>query len=76
MKQGNFELVTQKVKGFVAHCLPSGPNICELALFKYTKNSASGTEKYTYSITTWFSFLPLFITFKIQYYYAPLQLLT
>lgn len=47
MKQGNFELVTQKVKGFVAHCLPSGPNICELALFKYTQNSASGTEKYT-----------------------------
>lgn len=44
MKQGNFELVTQKVKGFVAHCLPSGPNICELALFKYTQNSASGTE--------------------------------
>lgn len=76
MKQGNSELVTQKVKGFVAHCLPSGPNICELALFKYIQNSASGTEKHTHSITTWCSFLPLLITSKIQYYYTPLQPLT
>lgn len=68
MKQGNFELVTQKVKGFVAHCLPSGPNICELALSKYIRNDASGTEKHTDSITTWFAFLPLLITFKTLYY--------
>lgn len=75
MKQGNSELVTQKVKGFVAHCLPSGPNICELALFKYIQNNASGTEKHTHSITTC-SFLPLLITSKTQYYYTPLQPLT
>lgn len=70
MKQGNFELVTQKVKGFVDHCLPSGPDICERALSKYTQNGASGTEKYTNCVffTTWFSFLPLLITFKILYY--------
>lgn len=75
MKQGNFELVTQKVKCFAAHCLPSCLNICELALFKHTQNSASGTEKYTYYVTTCFSFLPLLITFKIKDYYVPLQLL-
>lgn len=58
MKQDNFELVTQKVKGFAAHCLLSGLNICELALFKHTQNSASGTEKYTYSV------LPLGLVFS------------
>lgn len=64
MKQGNFELVTQKVKGFVAHCLPSGPNICELALSKYVQNGASGTEKHIDSVTTRFGFPPLLLPFQ------------
>lgn len=44
MEQGNFELVTQKVEGFVAHCLPSGPNICELALFRIVLQALKSTH--------------------------------
>lgn len=44
MEQGNFELVTQKAEGFVAHCLPSGPNICELALFRIRLQALKNTH--------------------------------
>lgn len=44
MEQGSFELVTQKVEGFIAHCLPSGPNICELALFRIRLQALENTH--------------------------------
>lgn len=73
MEQGHFEPVTQRVEGFPAHCLPSGPDTCELALFR---TRAAGTEKYTHSIIRRFGFLPLVTTFKTQHYNITLQLLT
>lgn len=44
MEQGNFELVTQRVEYFLAHCLPSGPNICELALFRIRLQALKNTH--------------------------------
>lgn len=44
MKQGHFKLVTPKVQGFVAHCLPSGPNICELTLCRIRLQALKNTQ--------------------------------
>lgn len=48
MEQGHFELVTQKVEGFLAHCLPSGPNSCELALFRIRLQALKNTHTQHY----------------------------
>lgn len=70
MGQGHFELLTPRVEGFLSLCLPSGPNICELALFRTRLQALKNTH------TALSGGLGFSSSHNLLHYYVPLQLLT